>query len=149
MKPEITHQAQLFVQRFSSTAHGARAARLVAVDHLGRRGMPHHHPAVESAALLIAELAANAVTHGALDGRDFELRIMHNPHSDEAALRIEVSDSSSGRLHMRRPDPTATCGRGLLLVDAIADRWGVDELPDGGKIVWAVLSLANSPQHTL
>lgn len=60
-----------------------------------------------------------------------------------AVLRVEVSDSNH-RLPVApldELDPEATSGRGLLLVEAVSDRWGVE--PEGlGKRVWAELDLA-------
>ncbi|MEY9968428.1 serine phosphatase RsbU (regulator of sigma subunit) [Streptacidiphilus sp. MAP12-16] len=50
-------------------------------------------------------------------------------------VRLEIQDSSSERPRRRVPGETATSGRGLLLVDAIADRWGVEPLGTG-KSVW-------------
>ncbi|GGV49883.1 hypothetical protein GCM10010261_27840 [Streptomyces pilosus] len=59
-------------------------------------------------------------------------------------LRIEVTDTRSDRLPRRQQiAPTAESGRGLLLVDAFADRWGVseDRFPRR-RTVWAELRLA-------
>jgi len=54
---------------------------------------------------------------------------------DGATLRFSVCDSSPTRPRLRDYGPEAVTGRGLLLVDRIARRWGVDV--DGeGKCVW-------------
>ncbi|WP_407675935.1 ATP-binding protein [Peterkaempfera bronchialis] len=96
-----------------------------------------------AAALVVAELASNAVLHGRLPGRYFELRLAVFP--DASVLRIEVSDARGERrpeapTHI--PGPEAERGRGLLLVDCLALRWGVlDRLPVG-KTVWAELEAA-------
>lgn len=90
----------------------------------------------------MAELAANAVTHGRVPGRDFEVRLS----CDAGTLRIDVSDPRGER----RPDgpdgitaPAATAdgGRGLLIVEALADRWAVLGRPAVGKTVRAELDL--------
>jgi hypothetical protein len=55
-------------------------------------------------------------------------------------LRLEVSDAGSGRPEVRAPGDDETGGRGLLLVEALAHRWGVEERAGGiGKTVWAEL----------
>ncbi|GAA0651525.1 hypothetical protein GCM10009535_32220 [Streptomyces thermocarboxydovorans] len=72
----------------------------------------------------IAELAANAATHGRVPGRSFRLTL----YVAGAVLRIEVSDTRGDRLPvLREPGGGAESGRGLLLVDALADRWGVSD----------------------
>jgi serine phosphatase RsbU (regulator of sigma subunit) len=48
---------------------------------------------------------------------------------------VEVEDGASGDLVPQEPDPHATSGRGLLIIDAVADRWGVERVEDG-KVVW-------------
>lgn len=125
-----------FAQRFSSTPRGARLARRLALHELDAWGLPHGSPASDTAALIVAELAANAVTHGRVPGRDFELAVgLHR-----GTLRIEVSDARGERRPpasgAARPAPLAESGRGLLLVEALADRWEVrDRVPIGKTVV--------------
>ncbi|MFF1257491.1 ATP-binding protein [Streptomyces sp. NPDC058321] len=140
-----THAApvtvRVFTQRFSSTSRGARLARRLALQQLDTWGVPHGSPASDTAALLVAELAANAVTHGRVPGRDFELAVKLLGRT----LRVEVSDT---RGEHRPPAPGVTCpaplaedGRGLLLVEALADRWDVLDRVPVGKTVVAELDL--------
>ncbi|WPP32690.1 ATP-binding protein [Streptomyces sp. CL7] len=134
---------RVFTQRFSSTPRGARLARRLALHQLDAWGVPHGSEASDTAALLVAELAANAVTHGRVPGRDFEVTVKLLGRT----VRIEVSDTR-GELRPPTPDaprpaagPLAETGRGLLLVEALADRWEVlDRLPVG-KTVAAELNL--------
>ncbi len=134
---------RVFTQRFSSTPRGARLARRLALHQLDAWGVPHGSEASDTAALLVAELAANAVTHGRVPGRDFEVTVKFLGRT----VRIEVSDTR-GELRPPSPDaprlalgPLAETGRGLLLVEALADRWEVlDRLPVG-KTVAAELNL--------
>ncbi|MFJ9394211.1 ATP-binding protein [Streptomyces californicus] len=129
---------RVFTQRFCSTPRGARLARRLALQQLDAWGLPYGGDASDTAALLVAELAANAVTHGRIPGRDFEvsLRLLG------VTLRIEVSDAR-GEGHPPSPGvppPTpralAETGRGMLLVEALADRWEVlDRLPVGKTVV--------------
>jgi signal transduction histidine kinase len=55
-------------------------------------------------------------------------------------VRLEIQDSSSEWPRRRAPGETATSGRGLLLVDALAERWGVQPL-GSGKSVWCEFPL--------
>nr|WSY52727.1 ATP-binding protein [Streptomyces sp. NBC_00886] len=83
--------------------------------------------------LCVSELATNALVHGVPAGRQFRVFLRYDGH----VLRVEVHDSGGGVLHVdAHPDDTDEGGRGLLLVDALADKWGVGER-DLGKVVWA------------
>ncbi|MFE2055639.1 ATP-binding protein [Streptomyces sp. NPDC059446] len=81
--------------------------------------------------LCVSELATNALVHGVPPGRGFRVRLTCG-----SVLRIEVHDSGDG--HVREPvdpGPLDEHGRGLALVGALADAWGVGKR-DPGKIVW-------------
>ncbi|MFE4518880.1 ATP-binding protein [Kitasatospora sp. NPDC056783] len=83
--------------------------------------------------LLATELVANAVLHSGVPGR----LIWVSFGVDATRLRIEVHDASERLPTPQRPDPTVGCGRGLLLVDALATKWGHLPGPGGvGKVVW-------------
>ncbi|MDX3855388.1 ATP-binding protein [Streptomyces sp. AK02-01A] len=60
--------------------------------------------------------------------------------SSPYGVRIEVDDASSGRPQQREPGADDCDGRGLLLVDALSDRWGVSARPGIGKRVWSELT---------
>ncbi|KUF17657.1 ATP-binding protein [Streptomyces silvensis] len=133
-----------FSAQFSPTPRGARLARLLATEQLHAWGLPP-----DPARLVVAELAANAATHGRVPGRDFRLAL----HATAECLRIEVTDTCPEGLPrpVRLPPATTESGRGLLLVEALADRWGVTEGPAPRKTVWAELDLttaaAREPVH--
>ncbi|MFD7753039.1 ATP-binding protein [Streptomyces sp. NPDC059757] len=97
--PQLAITVRMFVQRFSSTPRGARLARKLALHQLNDWGVPYGGDASETVALIVAELAANAVTHGRVPGRDFELRIVHAPGDGRTLgiLRIEVTDTRGER----------------------------------------------------
>jgi anti-sigma regulatory factor (Ser/Thr protein kinase) len=99
-------------------------ARHFVVDALESDGCP---PAtVETAKLLVSEVASNAVIHAQ---SPFQVFVSRRDHS----LTIAVTDGST-----RRPTPrevTATGGRGLHLVAALANDWGVCDR-EGGKAVY-------------
>lgn len=87
--------------------------------------------------MVVAELAANAVTHGRVPGRDFELRLVLRPET----VRVEVSDTRAERTppaprDLTEPTADAEAGRGLLLVRALSKVWGVAPR-SVGKTVWA------------
>ncbi|MEV6574038.1 ATP-binding protein [Streptomyces sp. NPDC051577] len=81
--------------------------------------------------LCVSELATNALLHGVPPGRGYRVRLLRF----EGAVRIEAHDSGGGRPRIEDRDVRVERGRGLLLVAAIADRWGVvPRVP--GKVVW-------------
>ncbi|MET8247850.1 ATP-binding protein [Streptomyces sp. NPDC005202] len=127
----------------SPTPRGARLARLLATEWLRTWDLPCR--VTEAAEHLVAELAANAATHGRLPGRCFRLALLARSES----LRIEVTDTRGDDLPRRRPPgPDAESGRGLLLVEALADRWGVAFGPVPRKTVWAELDLPPEAAET-
>ena len=88
----------------------------------------------ETAVLLVSELVTNAVRHASTDGSALVLRL-------EAAggwLRIEVHDADPRMPQPRTPDMLDGSGFGFVLLDALADKWGVREATIG-KAVWAEL----------
>lgn len=121
-----------FAMLFTSSPQGASLARRIMVKRLRWWGIDPDTPA-----LLIGELAANAVTHCKTGHRDFFLRIaVHGQR-----IRIEVSDNCRGQQPVLiKPPVDAESGRGLLLVDALSSSWGVDERPSSKK-VWCEVEL--------
>ena len=84
--------------------------------------------AIADAELLVSELVTNAVLHARSETRVTIQR-------DGSTVRISVYDTSRARPRLRQLGPESVTGRGLLLVDRIARRWGV-EPEDDGKSVW-------------
>ncbi|MGW0985580.1 ATP-binding protein [Streptomyces sp. NPDC002486] len=128
--------------QFPSSPRGARLARRHAVRWMGERGHPPASDVSCAVALVVGELAANAVQHGRIPGREFGLLLA----LDRAAgvLRVEVADAASAkRLPTAAPasSPDGESGRGLLLVDVMAERWGSTPRSPVGKTVWAELRL--------
>ncbi|MEU8507752.1 ATP-binding protein [Streptomyces brevispora] len=139
--PHRPRTERLFVQRFSSTPRGARLARRLAVHQLHVWGIPYRSDVSDTAALLVAELAANAATHGRVPGRDFELLLGMDAAGPEriGRLRIEVTDTRGecrppGPGEVVKPPPGSGGGHGLVLVEALADRWAVLERVPGKTV---------------
>ena len=85
----------------------------------------------DSLALVTSELASNAVLHARTP---FVVRV----GTVDGHVRVSVFDHSA-RLPERRPHgPDSVTGRGLAIIESLADVWGV-EVVDGGKWVWAVV----------
>ncbi|MFR9674686.1 ATP-binding protein [Streptomyces sp. TR06-5] len=127
--------------QLSATRRGARLARRLAVQQLAEWGLPYDSAGSSAAAHVVAELAVNAVQHGRVPGRDFRLRLVL---ADGHRLRIEVTDTRCDRLPPgpRQPaDDLAETGRGLVIVRALADRWGAEIGPVPCKTVWAEVDL--------
>nr|WP_189934190.1 ATP-binding protein [Streptomyces aurantiogriseus] len=117
-----------FSVRLSPTPRGARLSRLLAAEQLHSWDIP-----LDPARQIVAELAANATVHGRVPGRDFRL----NMYVLANTLRIEVTDTHGDRLpSLQHPALDAESGRGLLLVEALADRWGVTSEPRPRKAVF-------------
>jgi serine/threonine-protein kinase RsbW len=90
------------------------------------------------AALLVTELVANVVRYV---GGDVRVRAT----VQSGTLRVEVCDTTGEAPQVARQTGwEQESGRGLLLVEQLADRWGSDPLPSG-KRVWFELSLADAP----
>ncbi|MFE1455605.1 ATP-binding protein [Streptomyces sp. NPDC058735] len=128
--------------QFASSPRGAQLARRFAVRCMEAWGHPSESDVSCAVALVVGELAANAVRHGRIPGRDVGLRLV----LDEPAglVRVEVADAASTkRLPTAAPSshPEGESGRGLLLVDALAVRWGAAPRHPVGKTVWAEVSL--------
>jgi anti-sigma regulatory factor (Ser/Thr protein kinase) len=135
-QPVCPAQAREFAVLLSSTRRGARLARLLTVAQLCSWGLP-----TETAAQVVAELAANAALHAKVPGRNFRLALAL---VGETTLRIEVSDTCGGQLPSgaaELPPADAESGRGLLVVRILADRWDVVTGPPPRKTVWAEIAM--------
>ncbi len=131
---------RVFAQRFSATRRGARLARLLAGLQLVEWGHPRGGGVHDTVTSVVAELAANAVLHGRVPGRDFALLLRHD--DGRSLVRIEVSDTHPARPVPVPPATDEDHGRGLVLVGALSTRWGVHDRVGPGKTVWAECALA-------
>lgn len=109
--------------------HSARHIRRIARMHLENWELRHLTDTVE---LALTELIANVVRH-VPDSR-CTLLLLKQP----TGVRAEVTDAYGQLLPTpaAEPHPESEGGRGLLLLDALVDKWGVSPAPGGGKTVW-------------
>jgi anti-sigma regulatory factor (Ser/Thr protein kinase) len=114
----------------------ADAASVAVVRHFAVAALPFLGVTTDAdlVALLTTELTANAVELGAGE-------VIVTVRASPQCLRVEVQDFGYGMPEVLHPEPVSLGGgRGLLIVDRLAHRWGVDQfLP--GKIVWFELDL--------
>ncbi|HEY6533378.1 MAG TPA: ATP-binding protein [Acidimicrobiales bacterium] len=82
----------------------------------------------EAVPLVVSELVTNAVLHAGSSAQ-VEVRVANE------CVRIEVHDSTNDLPTVREPGPYTVTGRGLMLVDALSDRWGASPTAMG-KVVW-------------
>jgi anti-sigma regulatory factor (Ser/Thr protein kinase) len=92
---------------------------------------------VDTLLLLTAELVTNAVLHGR---SEVSLRVGRNG----SRVRVGVGDENTRLPQRRESDPDALNGRGMALVEALADAHGVD-VEAMGKIVWFDVATASGP----
>lgn len=131
--PERAHWLELPAHRTS-----VRVARSAMGERLTAWRLPGELCA--DAVLLLSELTTNAVLHTVSTRMLCGIGLIK-----DGGLRLEVHDQDrTGHLLPRRvPGPDDENGRGLLLVQHIADTWGVDRSTfTGGNAVWATLTIA-------
>lgn len=118
--PTATRQLLLAVELTPSVEAAAQARDLVG-DLLRRGGRPE---LCDTACLLTSELVANAVLHA---GAPVELVV----DLDASRLAVEVIDPSTVTPRPIRATAGDTCGRGLAMVERLADAWGVSRIVVG------------------
>jgi anti-sigma regulatory factor (Ser/Thr protein kinase) len=123
----------LFVLGFVPTPTVLRAVRRFVAEVLRGWGADQ---LVGVSQIIACELATNAMMHAR---SPFRLAITRTA----AAIEIAVRDASTLRPETRPIDPHRAGGRGLVLVDRIAQKWGFRDEVDG-KTVWAVLAHRSS-----
>ncbi|MGC4980149.1 SpoIIE family protein phosphatase [Streptomyces sp. DT193] len=93
---------------------------------------------LDSAVLLVSEMVTNVLVHTDVDAL-LVAEVTGEP--GKRRIRVEVTDGSDALPHRRHPGELASSGRGLVLVEMLADAWGVD--PRGrGKSIWFEFSEA-------
>ncbi|MFE0518628.1 ATP-binding protein [Streptomyces sp. NPDC058954] len=112
-------------------------------SRLAVSGIAADEPLAETLVLLVSELVTNAVVH---TGCPAVLRLsLPEEAAEPSTVRLEVADASDRAPVPRCADGDATGGRGLALVDGLADRWGWS--PEGaGKRIWCELDRCDRPR---
>jgi anti-sigma regulatory factor (Ser/Thr protein kinase) len=129
-KDTADRPAQMEVRaRFAAEREAPGRARRLVVAALRQWG--HDDALVDDAALVLSELATNAVLHA---GTPFSVAA----RLEDATLRIAVQDGSQISTTERNGRLTPRTGHGLGLIEALSASWGVESVP-GGKVVWAQL----------
>jgi serine/threonine-protein kinase RsbW len=123
----------------AATAQAPGVARQVAQEALASWRMPDE--LAETTVLLISELVTNAVRHADTGGLALVLRL----ETAGSWLRIEVHDADPCPPQPRTPDRLDGSGFGFVLIEALADKWGVREATVG-KVVWAELDTRRDGQ---
>jgi anti-sigma regulatory factor (Ser/Thr protein kinase) len=88
---------------------------------------------IDAAELMTSELTSNCVRHA---GTGFEVTVRGGEE-----IRVEVRDSGGGQPRALSPGPEEPSGRGLMIVEAMSESWGVEHGSDG-KTVWFTLTRA-------
>jgi anti-sigma regulatory factor (Ser/Thr protein kinase) len=120
--------------RMAGDAGSLRDAR-----HLVAQALDTAPPAIrDSAMLLVGEVVTNAVVHG---GGWFLLQVDSLPE----CIRVEVTDATAGQPRVLQMNGEREHGRGMAIVDALADQWGTRHM-GSHKVVWFELAL--NPEQT-
>ncbi|MCL7377514.1 ATP-binding protein [Streptomyces sp. 35G-GA-8] len=99
-----------------------------------------HTDLCDVAVLVVSELFTNAVLHTASALISCEVRLL----AEHVRLDVHDQGAREGGPSPRSPDFRAENGRGLLLVESLAEAWGVGSREGGaGRTVWAMLPLSH------
>ena len=126
--PEPPRQLRLDLEPVMGAA---RRSRELVTEACGRWDRPE---LVGAACIVVTEMVNNVVAHARTP-----MTVLLGLRGD--AMAVAVRDHSDTAPQFRGPvSPTSYGGRGLLLIDSVADRWGSLALA-AGKVVWALLQL--------
>jgi anti-sigma regulatory factor (Ser/Thr protein kinase) len=125
------------VQVFEATVETPAAVRRFLRDTLQTWKLDGFGEVTE---LLCSELVTNVVLHV---GEPMTVRAVREQPD---VFRIEVTDLSPVPPELRRAGPDDECGRGLAIVDALADDWGT-RIGEDGKTVWFTIDAAHATEE--
>ncbi|WP_407560005.1 ATP-binding protein [Streptomyces sp. 184] len=130
----MTTQARMFARSARSVGRAREFVAGVVVDAGDR---------ADDIRVCVSELATNALRHTPV-GRRFLVRVAVEPD----VVEVEVHDAGGGEPHVCSPADTDDHGRGLLLVEALADDWGTSDRSGPGKSVWATFKVPQAKPVT-
>ncbi|MFH9434609.1 ATP-binding protein [Streptomyces rochei] len=130
--------------RIACSAEGFARARVFTRETLSGWSLDRH---ADDAVLVVTELAANAVAHAVPSAAAGAPEIRLGLSLEPGHLTLTVSDPGDGEPVPTPSDGSALRehGRGLCIVDALADDWGWTPRPPAGKTVWATLTTRHLP----
>lgn len=99
---------------------------------------------VDTAELLVSELVTNAVRHA--DHHECSSTVGLRISVDEHLVRLEVSDGDPAIPEVQHPNSDVPSGRGMLIVERLAARWGCFRAGEG-KVVWLELAREQIPGY--
>ncbi len=129
--PPARDRLTVWAARFPNQPDSVTEARQFAAHHLSGSVTAQ---ALEDVVLAISELATNAIKHA---HSSFVLSL----DLTEEMLRVEVTDADSRPVVVPSAVALADTGRGLRIVQALADQWGIDASSPGSKRVWFTVRL--------
>ncbi|MGF1616497.1 MAG: ATP-binding protein [Acidimicrobiia bacterium] len=118
-------------RQFQPEPVSAPAARKFVLE----AGWSQDHEENMRLATVVSEVVTNAILHA-------RTAFCVSVTVEESAIRVDVRDESADIPILKLYDPTAATGRGLQIINAMADRWGVTMQPSG-KTVWFELERAS------
>lgn len=120
----------------ASSALQARIAAAGAVLEMGREDL------ADDVALIVTELVDNAVLHARTE-------LLLTVERAGAGLRLAVADTSSAMPEFGGANLNSVSGRGLLIVERLSKRQGVERLTEGGKVIWVEIDepFSNDDTH--
>jgi anti-sigma regulatory factor (Ser/Thr protein kinase) len=120
-------------RRVDSRHFAPRPASAAEVRSFLRDRLSTADPRTQDALWLASEIATNAVLHAR---SPFQLTVEVGPD----VLRVAISDDNPTMPVVAASDSSSTSGRGLSIIEAVADRWGVESAAATGKTVWFELT---------
>jgi anti-sigma regulatory factor (Ser/Thr protein kinase) len=126
-------------RQFPAVADTPGAARRFVVNAL--RDWGHDGTLLSDTELVLSELVTNAVIHAGS-------MVSVSVRPANAGVHLRVYDTSLVEPWLRSPEPMQPGGRGMHVVDALANRWGV-EATTKGKTVWAELGFVPASSHSV
>ncbi|MEU6505742.1 SpoIIE family protein phosphatase [Streptomyces sp. NPDC046942] len=97
----------------------------------------------DAAVLLVSEMVTNVLVH-----TDADALLLAEAIGEPGTrrLRVEVTDAGDDLPHRRRPGELASSGRGLMLIELLADAWGVDPRGEGKSIWFELYESGDAPE---